>query len=178
MCISRAKARRSRLQWDANRTNLGADIASDKVQADWLMARSRGRNTFLLWTSAGSTLDGNFKSTDLPQLYSLGGFLNLSGLPPESLIGPHYAIARAIYFRKIGRGGEGFFEFPAYLGMSFEVGNTWEHRGDLSLSRRRARTHRYSSRSIRFSGPSTWGPATIRAAQRRSIFFWAGLFRR
>ena len=122
------------LQWDANRTNLGADIASDKVQADWLVAHSAGRNTLLLWTSAGTTLDGTFKPTDLPQLFSLGGFLNMSGLPPESLVGPHYAIARAIYFRKISRGGEGFFEFPAYLGMSFEVGNTWEHRGDMSFS--------------------------------------------
>ena len=119
------------LQWDANRTNLGADIASDKVQADWLMARSSGRNTILLWTSAGSTLDGNFKPSDLPEFYSLGGFFNLSGLAPNSLIGPNFAIARAIYFRKIGRGGEGFFEFPAYLGMSFEVGNTYEHRGDV-----------------------------------------------
>ncbi len=119
------------LQWDANRTNLGADIASDRVTADWLMARSRGRNTILLWTSAGTTLDGNFKPIDLPEFYSLGGFFNLSGLAPGSLIGPNYAIARAIYFRKIGRGGEGFFEFPAYIGMSLELGNTWEHRGDI-----------------------------------------------
>ncbi len=121
------------LQWDANRTNLGADFASDRVTADWLMARSRGRNTLLLWTSVGSTLDGEFKATDLPEFYSLGGFFNLSGLAPNSLIGPHYAIARAIYFRKIGRGGEGFFEFPAYIGMSLELGNTWEHRGDVNL---------------------------------------------
>jgi NTE family protein len=121
------------LQWDANRSNLGADIPSDKVQADWLMARSHGRNTILLWTSAGSTLDGKFKPTDLPEFYSLGGFFNLSGLAPRSLIGPNYAIARAIYFRKISRGGEGFFEFPAYLGMSFEVGNTYEHRGDINF---------------------------------------------
>lgn len=120
------------LQWDANRTNLGADIASDRVQADWLMARSNGRNTILLWTSAGSTLDGRFKPTDLPDFYSLGGFFNLSGLAPGSLIGPTYAMARAIYFRKIGRGGEGFFEFPAYLGMSLELGNTWEHRSDIN----------------------------------------------
>ncbi|HEY5265168.1 MAG TPA: patatin-like phospholipase family protein [Steroidobacteraceae bacterium] len=121
------------LQWDANRTDLGADVASDRVQADWLVARSRGRNTLLFWTSAGSTLDGAIKPTALPDFYSLGGFFNLSGLSPQSLIGPHFAIARTIYFRKIGRGGEGFFEFPAYLGMSFEVGNTWEHRGDMSL---------------------------------------------
>lgn len=122
------------LQWDANRTNLGADVASDRVQADWLMARSRGRNTILLWTSAGSTLDGNFKPTALPEFYSMGGFFNLSGLAPDSLIGPNFAIARAIYFRKIGRGGEGFFEFPAYLGLSLELGNTWQHRGDVSYA--------------------------------------------
>jgi NTE family protein len=122
------------LQWDANRTNLGADIASDKTQADWLVASSRGRNTILIWTSAGTTLDGNYKPNALPEFYSLGGFFNLSGLAPGSLIGPHYAIARAIYFRKIGRGGEGFFEFPAYLGASLELGNTWQHRGDMSFS--------------------------------------------
>ena len=96
------------------------------------MARSRGRNTLLLWTSAGSTLDGNFKPNALPEFYSLGGFFNLSGLAPQSLYGPHYAIARAIYFRKIGSGGEGFFEFPAYIGASFEVGNTYQQRGDIS----------------------------------------------
>jgi NTE family protein len=49
------------------------------------------------------------------------------------LVGPNYAIARAIYFRKIGHGGEGFFEFPAYLGMSFEVGNTYTHRDDINF---------------------------------------------
>jgi NTE family protein len=120
------------LQWDANRTNLGSNFAFDKVTADWLFATSRGRNTLLLWTSAGTTLDGDFKPTDVQDFYSLGGFFNLSGLAPHSLLGPNFAIARAIYFRKIGHGGEGFFEFPAYVGMSLELGNTWEHRGDIS----------------------------------------------
>jgi NTE family protein len=120
------------LQWDANRTDLGADIAWDRVQADWLVARSYERNTLLLWTSAGSTVAGHIPTTAVPELYSLGGFFNLSGLAPQSLIGPNYAIARAIYFRKIGHGGEGFFEFPAYIGMSLEIGNTYEHRGDIS----------------------------------------------
>jgi NTE family protein len=121
------------LQWDANRTDLGADTATDRVQADWLLAHSHGRNTILFWTSAGSTLDGKISPTDVPDFYSLGGFFNLSGLAPTSLFGPHYAITRAIYFRKIGRGGEGFFEFPAYIGMSLELGNTWDHRGDMSF---------------------------------------------
>jgi NTE family protein len=121
------------LQWDANRSDLGGDDAWDKVQADWLIARSMGRNTLLFWTSAGSVVSGNIKPTAVPELFSLGGFFNLSGLAPTSLFGSNYAIARAIYFRKIGRGGEGFFEFPAYIGMSLELGNTWQQRSEMSF---------------------------------------------
>ncbi len=121
------------LQWDADRSNLGADFASDRVKADYLWAHSTGRNTLLWWTSAGTTLDGDIKPTLLPEFYSLGGFFNLSGLAPTSLFGPNYAITRTIYFRRISRGGEGFFEFPAYVGMSLELGNTWEHRGEMSF---------------------------------------------
>jgi NTE family protein len=121
-------------QWDANRTDLGADTASDKVQADWLVAGSIGRNTLLFWTSAGSVVGGSIKPTALPDQFSLGGFFNLSGLAPTSLFGPNYAIARTIYFRKIGRGGEGFFEFPAYIGMSLEIGNTWQQRSEMSFA--------------------------------------------
>jgi NTE family protein len=120
------------IQWDADRTNLGADTAFDRVSVDWLAAASRGRNTLLLWTSAGATLDGRLQPNDVQDFYSLGGFLNLSGLAPQSLLGPNYAIARAIYFRKIGRGGEGFFEFPVYVGASLELGNTWERRSEIS----------------------------------------------
>ncbi|HMK86852.1 MAG TPA: hypothetical protein VK437_12915, partial [Steroidobacteraceae bacterium] len=122
------------IRWDANRTNLGADTAFDRVSLDWLTAGSRGRNTLLLWTSAGTTLDGRLKPSDVQDFYSLGGFLSLSGLAPQSLLGPNYAIARLIYFRKISRGGEGFFEFPAYIGASFELGNTWARRGDMSFA--------------------------------------------
>jgi NTE family protein len=121
------------LQWDANRTDLGADTASDRVSADYLWAHSTGRKTLLWWTSAGTTLDGNLTSNALPEYFSLGGFFNLSGLSPRSLYGPNYAITRTIYFRRISRGGEGFFEFPAYIGMSLEMGNTWAHRGEISV---------------------------------------------
>jgi NTE family protein len=121
------------LQWDADRTDLGSDFVRDRVSVDYLTTGSRGRNTLLWWTSFGFTLDGNVKPTALPDFYTLGGFFNLSGLAPSSLIGPNYAITRAIYFRKIGRGGEGFFEFPAYIGMSLEVGNTWQQRSEISF---------------------------------------------
>ncbi|HVC01772.1 MAG TPA: patatin-like phospholipase family protein [Steroidobacteraceae bacterium] len=119
------------LRWDADRRVLGSDVASDRLTADWLMARSRGRNTLLLWTSAGTTLRGTIKPTSLQDFYSLGGFLNLSGLAAQSLTGPNYAIGRAVYFRQIGHGGAGVLEFPAYLGMSFEAGNVWQRRGQI-----------------------------------------------
>jgi NTE family protein len=134
------------LQWDANRADLGGDRPFDKVKADWLMARSLGRNTLLLWASAGSVVGGTIKATDVPDLFSLGGFFNLSGLAPSSLYGPDYAIARAVYFRKIGRGGEGFFEFPAYVGMSLEMGNTWQTRADASFGS----THKDASLFLAF----------------------------
>ena len=121
------------MQWQANRTNLGGDSDWDKLQGDWLLARSLGRNTVLLWASAGTVPSGSINPTALPNLYSLGGFFNLSGLAPSSLYGPNYAIARAIYFRRVSRGGEGFFEFPAYIGMSLEAGNTWQYRDDMSF---------------------------------------------
>jgi NTE family protein len=121
------------LQWDANRTNLGGDFPFDKVQADWLMARSSGRNTIMLWTSAGTTLNGSIDPKALQDFYSLGGFFNLSGLAPQSLLGANYAITRVIYFRRISRGGEGLFEVPIYLGASLELGNTWQQRGEMSF---------------------------------------------
>ena len=85
----------------------------------------------ILWASAGTTLDGSISPTHIQDFYPLGGFLNLSGLAPQALYGPNFAIARAIYLRKVGRGGQGFFDFPVYLGLSFEAGNIWQQRGDF-----------------------------------------------
>jgi NTE family protein len=121
------------IQWDAERPHLGSDYSSDRLKADYLWAHTTGRNTLLLWTTFGTTLDGDIKPTYLPEFYTLGGFFNLSGLAPTSLYGPNYGIARAIYFRRISRGGEGFLEFPAYIGMSLELGNTWQERSQINV---------------------------------------------
>ena len=90
------------------------------------MARSRGRNTILLWTSAGQHARRQLQADRAAGVLFPGRIFQFVGSRAQFLYGPHYAIARAIYFRKIGSGGEGFFEFPAYIGMSFEVGNTWQ----------------------------------------------------
>jgi len=77
----------------------------------------------------GTTVDNLTRPEDL---FTLGGFFNLSGLPTDSLSGPHYGIARLLYYRRIGRGGSGVLDFPAYVGMSLEMGNAWQDRHDIS----------------------------------------------
>ena len=120
------------IEWRGERSDLGSSRNADLVRLNWLAATSRGRNTGVLWLSGGSNLDAT--STSVRTLFPLGGFLNLSGLAPDSLSGRHYAIVRALYYRKVGRGGEGFLNVPAYVGVSFELGNVWDQRSDISLS--------------------------------------------
>ena len=104
---------------------------SDLATFDWRAAWSRRKDTALLWLSGGSTIGGS--ETNIREYFSLGGFLSLSGLAAQSLAGPHYAIARAIYLHSVGNGGEGILDVPAYVGASFELGNVWSQRSDISF---------------------------------------------
>jgi NTE family protein len=114
---------------------LGARHAGDteratRLSADWLYAKTFNRNTWIFWTSAGTALDSPGRVEDF---FSMGGLFNLSGLAPDSVSGQHFGIARLLYYRKIGKGGEGFLNVPAYLGASLEAGNVWGERSDASL---------------------------------------------
>jgi NTE family protein len=120
------------LGWQGEREVGGESQSADLVVFDQLYAHSWGRNTAILWTSAGTRLDSD---VDIVRSYfTLGGFLNMSGITPESLVGPHFAIARGIYYRQVGTGGQGFLNVPVYLGTSLETGNVWSARSDVSLS--------------------------------------------
>jgi NTE family protein len=120
------------LQWNGSRKGLGADVNSDRITLDWMLARSRGRSTYQLSATGGAVVSGPQDSVQ--DFYSLGGLFNLSGLPPDSLAGPHFGVARALYYRRIGSGGEGFLNVPTYLGVSVELGNVWEDRSDIDSS--------------------------------------------
>ncbi len=118
------------IEWRAERDSLGADQDFDIFRTSWLVARSFDRHTLIFWTDAGTTVD----ALETPEnSFSLGGFLNLSGLPPGFLAGPHYGIGRLVYYRRVGRGGEGVLDLPAYAGVSLEAGNTWLDRKDMSF---------------------------------------------
>ena len=85
----------------------------------------------LFSVSGGMTLQAHV--TDLNLQFPLGGFLNLSGLRANSLLGPDFGIARLLYYRQIGRGGPGYFDVPTYIGVSLEEGNVWQSRSAASF---------------------------------------------
>jgi NTE family protein len=64
--------------------------------------------------------------------YALGGFLNLSGLRRNSLIGQQLLFGRAIAYHRIS-GKAPILDLPVYVGGSFEVGNVWARTSDISL---------------------------------------------
>jgi NTE family protein len=119
------------LQWDADRNVTGVDNVTNQVTFSYVGAVSFGRDTLVLSANSGLTLEDNV--TDVRLLFPLGGFLNLSGLRADSLLGPDFAIARVLYYRQIGRGGPGYFDFPTYVGISLEDGNVWQDRRDISF---------------------------------------------
>jgi len=108
------------------------DADADLLVYDQLYAHSWGRHTGVLWASAGVRTDDDVDI--VRSFFALGGFLNMSGITPQTLVGPNYAILRGIYYRQIGRGGTGFLNVPVYLGASVEQGNVWNSRHDISFS--------------------------------------------
>jgi NTE family protein len=126
---------RGSLQWNAYRNVSGVDQITNQITLSYVGAVSFGRDTAVFSANAGSTLEAYVQ--DVRLLYPLGGFLNLSGLRANSLMGPDFGIARLLFYRQIGRGGPGFLDVPTYLGVSFEAGNVWQTRHEISFGNTR-----------------------------------------
>ncbi len=119
------------VEWNSERYQSVATGPFDRLSLNWLDARSFGRETAVLWFSGGATFNQT-NPDDIRTQFPLGGLFNLSGMPADSLTGQDFAIGRLLLYRKIGRGGDGPFDFPTYVGMSLEAGNVWQRLGDIS----------------------------------------------
>lgn len=119
------------LEWRGQASNRRLERVSDSIRLEWRGMHSWHRNTLMGWVSLGSLLDPGF--ADERSYFPVGGFLDLSGLPRDSQVGPHMGMARLVYFRRLGSGGEGFLNVPLYAGVSAELGNVWERRRDISF---------------------------------------------
>jgi NTE family protein len=75
------------------------------------------------------------KNSSLPlDPRELGGFLNLSGIPRNSLIGQNLFFTSLVYRYKWFDNDFGLFKAPVYLGASLEHGGVWSD-NDLKLNK-------------------------------------------
>lgn len=118
------------IRWNQSRPGLGADFRFDTVEADYSNTFSRGKNSVQFGLNYATTLSGDNTVQDF---FPLGGFLRLSGLERGEVSGPHAALARLLYYRRVGNTTGGIFDTPLYLGASLEAGNVWANRSDISF---------------------------------------------
>lgn len=112
-----------------SRTSLGADSQYETLEFDVESAWGRGRNSLLLGLQYGTSLE---TVSAIQDYFPLGGFLRLSGLERGEISGPHYGLARLVYFRQVGDSATRLISVPIYIGASLEAGNAWQTRDDIS----------------------------------------------
>jgi NTE family protein len=118
------------LRWTLSRPGLGADSDFDTVSGEIARTWSRGKSSLQLGLGYATTLESDGAILDF---FPLGGFLRLSGLERGELNGPHAALAKLVYYRRVGETTGGILDTPIYVGISAEAGNAWQNRSDISL---------------------------------------------
>lgn len=121
---------RAEIEWRGGRPVLGDTTNSDSVSLDASLVRSFGQHTWQLGTVYQVSLSDDVQ---IQNFFELGGFLRLSGLARGEIRGPHAALARLVYYRRIGATGGGLFDMPLYAGASLEAGNVWQRRSDIDF---------------------------------------------
>ena len=120
----------ARLRWDSSLTSLGGNADYDKLDFEFVSSWSVGKNTF----NAGISYATMFGTNDQPQDFTpMGGFLRLSGFDVGQISGPHAALGRLVYYRRLGESSNGLLDVPVYVGASAEYGNAWQDRSDMSF---------------------------------------------
>jgi NTE family protein len=120
----------AKLRWTLSRSGFGADSNFDTVEGEIARTWSRGKNSLQLGLSYATTLESDGAIQDY---FPLGGFLRLSGLERGELSGPHAALAKMVYYRRIGDTTGGILDTPIYVGVSAEAGNVWQTRSAMSF---------------------------------------------
>jgi NTE family protein len=121
---------RANLNWDQSSQALGADERLAAIEIGFEKIWSRGKNSWLLGVEYATTND---TPSGIQDLFQMGGFLRLSGLERGEISGPHSALARLMYYRRISESTGGLLDVPMYVGMSAEIGNVWQTRSDMSF---------------------------------------------
>jgi NTE family protein len=89
------------------------------------------------WRNNTLVIEGQFGTgkSDAPRvgaIFTLGGFLRLSGLKPDELAGRHSLLFRLRGYRRMTELGLFSFTLPVYIGGSVEAGNTYRTLDEIS----------------------------------------------
>lgn len=113
-------------------TGLGSTTDFQSLFIAGEYARSWGENTLVFDAQVG--LSFNDRPDVTSNVYSLGGFLRLSGLKPNERVGTDILFFRLRGYRRVAKLGLLSFSIPAYVGFSIESGNTWFGTNQISGS--------------------------------------------
>jgi NTE family protein len=110
---------------------LGSDDEYYKIQGTVLGAFTFSKQTVIASLEAGTRIGNELPFYDQ---FDLGGFLHLSGLSANQILGQSMALGRVITYHKIGQS----FIGDIYVGGSLESGNVWgENEKQFDLSKLR-----------------------------------------
>jgi NTE family protein len=120
---------RSDITYTLSRPGFGADAEFDTIEGEISQTWSRGKNSLQLGLAYATNLESDNAVQDF---FPLGGFLRLSGLARGEIAGPHAALAKLVYYRRVGQ-STGLLDTPIFLGVSAEAGNVWQTRSEMGF---------------------------------------------
>lgn len=107
--------------------SLGSEVRADVTRFLWDGAWSAGKNHLLL----GARVHASTGGQEILAAYGvLGGLANFSGYGEDEIRQPQAALARAVFYRRIGN-LDSALSIPLYLGGSLEAGGFWRERDDM-----------------------------------------------
>ncbi len=115
-------------EFDVARQEFGSEDTYNRVSLEAFAPVTFGGNTIIPRVTAGGRLGGQ----ELPYYdrFSLGGFLNLSGLTRDDLYDQNFGLAELIYYRQIAQMPPGLGS-GIYGGGSLEAGGVWARPGEI-----------------------------------------------
>jgi len=114
----------SNLKYTSSTRSLGADTHFNQLEFSLFASHTFGLHNIIWGGQYNTSLDENLS---IYSWYTGGGFLNMSGFEPNSLVGQHYGMVLAGYRYQVGKNGL----LPGYAGMTVEYGNATQDRSEI-----------------------------------------------
>ena len=151
--------------------SMGSDTDVTRYRLDFIQAVPLPSSSDLLHF-AGRFGSSNRRDDTQATDFNLGGFLNVSGLRTDQLNGDYLGFSRAVYYHRMGP--LRFIGRAWYLGGSFEIGNIWQTRSEVSFAAVRSQ-RAWAAGASRYGRCPPPSPSRCCARGRRRCCFSMGL---